>query len=106
MDKFYLNGSTVERALDEREKYDIYKPYFDLSKIINDFMGIRKITYDDLKNRWIKANLPITKLNSMYFVDGNIETITLMDIMKLINILNMPLTLELVPITKNNKSLY
>ena len=106
MNKFYLNDSTVEHVSDEREKYDIYKPYFDLSRIINDFMGIRKISYDDLKNRWIKANLPITKLNSMCFVDGNIETITLMDIMKLVNILNMPLTLELVPANKNNKSLY
>lgn len=106
MNKFYLPNNTVEYAPDEREKYDIYKPYFDLSRIIHDFIQFRNINCNELENRWIKANLPITRLNSMLYVDDNIKDVTLMDIMALVNILNMPLTLELVPFNKNNKSLY
>ena len=106
MDMFYLKDSTVEHVPNERNKIVMYDVYITLSPITYDFMCFKKISYDDLKDQWTKANLSIAKLNSMLYCDGNIENITLLDVMELVNILNMPLTLELVPFNKNNKSLY
>ena len=106
MDMFYLKDSTVEHVPDKRNKSVMYNVYLTLSQITYDFMHFKNISYDDLKDQWTKENLSIAKLNSMLYVDDNIEDVTLIDIMALVNILNMPLTLELVPVNKNNNSLY